>query len=193
MGHVLDLVPNHMGIANSANPWWQDVLENGPSSRFARFFDIEWHPVKDELANKVLIPTLGDQYGAVLERQELRVSYRDGAFAVDYGTDATFPLAPDTYPAILGLDLEALKGRASSAEADELQSIITAALNLPPRTTRRRRRRLRPGRGKRKSSSAAWPRWPRRAGRCGTISTAWSPASTARRVSRAASTCSIGC
>jgi (1->4)-alpha-D-glucan 1-alpha-D-glucosylmutase len=44
MGHVLDIVPNHMGIAQSANPWWQDVLENGPSSRFARFFDIEWHP-----------------------------------------------------------------------------------------------------------------------------------------------------
>ena len=33
MGHVLDLVPNHMGIAKSANPWWMDVLENGPSSR----------------------------------------------------------------------------------------------------------------------------------------------------------------
>ena len=46
-----------------------DVLENGPSSRFAHFFDIEWHPVKDELADKVLIPILGDQYGAVLERR----------------------------------------------------------------------------------------------------------------------------
>ena len=63
MGQVLDLVPNHMGIARSANPWWLDVLENGPSSRFARFFDIEWRPVKDELADKVLIPILGDQYG----------------------------------------------------------------------------------------------------------------------------------
>src|SRR6187401_278266 len=66
MGHIIDLVPNHMGIARSANPWWQDVLENGPSSRFARFFDIEWHPVKDELADKLLIPILGDQYGVVL-------------------------------------------------------------------------------------------------------------------------------
>src|SRR5678815_1386217 len=28
MGHILDIVPNHMGIARSANPWWQDVLEN---------------------------------------------------------------------------------------------------------------------------------------------------------------------
>jgi (1->4)-alpha-D-glucan 1-alpha-D-glucosylmutase len=73
MGHILDVVPNHMGIAKSANPWWNDVLENGASSRFAHFFDIQWHPVKDELANKVLIPILGDQYGAVLERQELRL------------------------------------------------------------------------------------------------------------------------
>src|SRR5213596_306529 len=46
MSHIIDLVPNHMGIARSANPWWMDVLENGPSSRFARFFDIEWRPVK---------------------------------------------------------------------------------------------------------------------------------------------------
>ena len=60
MGHVLDVVPNHMGIAKSANPWWSDVLENGPSSRFARFFDIEWRPVKDELFEKVLLPILGD-------------------------------------------------------------------------------------------------------------------------------------
>src|SRR5204862_2527108 len=74
MGHILDLVPNHLGIARSSNPWWSDVLENGPSSRFARFFDIEWRPVKAELADKVLIPILGDQYGAVLERQELALA-----------------------------------------------------------------------------------------------------------------------
>ena len=76
MGHVMDVVPNHMGIAKSTNPWWLDVLENGACSRFARFFDIEWQPVKDELAEKVLIPFLGDQYGAVLERQELSLAYR---------------------------------------------------------------------------------------------------------------------
>src|SRR5262249_25410132 len=84
MGHIMDLVPNHMGIARSSNPWWQDVLENGPSSRFARFFDIEWRPIKDELADRVLIPILGDQYGRVLERQELRLAYRHGAFMVCY-------------------------------------------------------------------------------------------------------------
>src|SRR5688500_1156321 len=45
MGHILDLVPNHMGIAQSANPWWQDVLENGASSRDAAVFDIDWMPL----------------------------------------------------------------------------------------------------------------------------------------------------
>lgn len=138
MGHVLDLVPNHMGIAKSANPWWQDVLENGPSSRFARVFDIEWHPVKAELANRVLIPILGDQYGEVLERQELTLAYRDGAFAVGYYDD-TRPIAPDTYAAIFGAELDVwLTGQhtdAARADADELQSILTAARNLPVRST----------------------------------------------------------
>ena len=138
MGHVLDLVPNHMGIAGSANPWWMDVLENGPSSRFARFFDIEWHPVKDELAEKVLIPTLGDQYGAVLERQELQLTYRDGAFVIQYYDD-WFPIAPDTFARILGPELEAWLAEhpdVDPVDVDELRSIVTAAGNLPSRSSR---------------------------------------------------------
>ena len=135
MGHVMDLVPNHMGIARSANPWWLDVLENGPSSRFARFFDIEWHPVKDELADKVLIPILGDQYGEVLERQELELTFRDGAFVVRYHEES-LPIAPDTYAAILRVDLERWLGEHAGADAEELQSILTASRNLPSRSDR---------------------------------------------------------
>jgi (1->4)-alpha-D-glucan 1-alpha-D-glucosylmutase len=137
MGHVIDIVPNHMGIAKSSNPWWLDVLENGPSSRFARFFDIEWTPVKDELADKVEIPTLGDQYGAVLERQELTLTYRDGGFVVCYYDDWV-PIAPDTIGRILspGLDEWIEQNVADVADADELRLIITAAEHLPPRTTR---------------------------------------------------------
>ena len=70
MGQILDVVPNHMGIGQSCNAWWQDVLENGPSSRYSTFFDIDWHPVKHELEDKVLLRILGDQYGTVLENQE---------------------------------------------------------------------------------------------------------------------------
>ncbi|MGH7220863.1 MAG: alpha-amylase family glycosyl hydrolase, partial [Nitrospiraceae bacterium] len=67
MGQILDVVPNHMGIAQSCNVWWLDVLENGPGSRYATFFDIDWHPVKAELEGKVLLPILGEQYGTVVE------------------------------------------------------------------------------------------------------------------------------
>src|SRR6478672_1676709 len=133
MGHVMDLVPNHMGIAKSSNPWWLDVLENGPSSRFARFFDIEWHPVKDELADKLLIPILGDQYGEALERQELTLTYHEGAFVVRY-YEETLPIAPDTYGMILQGDLDVWLQEHHGRDADELLSILTSARNLPPRT-----------------------------------------------------------
>jgi (1->4)-alpha-D-glucan 1-alpha-D-glucosylmutase len=133
MGHVLDLVPNHMGIAKSANPWWLDVLENGPSARFARVFDIEWLPVKDELANKLLIPILGDQYGAVLERQELTLVYEHGSFIVRYYDDV-LPIAPDTYGLILGPALERWLTDHAGEDAEELQSILTAAEHLPSRS-----------------------------------------------------------
>jgi (1->4)-alpha-D-glucan 1-alpha-D-glucosylmutase len=138
MGHVLDLVPNHMGIARSSNPWWIDVLENGPSSRYARFFDIEWHPVKDELADRLLIPILGDFYGAALEQQELQIAYREGSFIVSY-YENWLPVAPDTYASILqtGFDvLPDLSGTLSEDTSTELHSIATAAGNLPSRSSR---------------------------------------------------------
>ncbi|HEV2985624.1 MAG TPA: malto-oligosyltrehalose synthase, partial [Vicinamibacterales bacterium] len=135
MGHVLDLVPNHMGIARSANPWWLDVLENGPSSRFARFFDIEWHPVKDALADKLLIPILGDQYGAVLERQELQLAYANGAFVIKHHDDM-LPVAPDTYGLILGDELASWLASHVGDSSDELQSVLTACEHLPPRSSR---------------------------------------------------------
>ena len=54
MGQILDIVPNHMCIEGQGNAFWMDVLENGPSSTYASFFDIDWHPVKQELENKIL-------------------------------------------------------------------------------------------------------------------------------------------
>ena len=132
MGHILDLVPNHMGIAKSANPWWQDVLENGPSSPYAPIFDIDWHPLKPELEHKVLLPILGDAYGAVLERQEIGLEYRDGAFAVRY-FDHRLPMAPGTYGLILGTDVDAVLGvlGAESDDGIEFLSIQTAIRHLP--------------------------------------------------------------
>jgi len=134
MGHIIDLVPNHMGIARSANPWWQDVLENGESSRFADIFDIDWQPLKSELEHKVLLPVLGDAYGAVLERQEIRLEYEHGALRARY-FEQWFPIAPGTYDRVLGHELQALLDAAGpeSEAATEFLSILTAIRNLPGR------------------------------------------------------------
>ena len=84
MGHILDFVPNHMGIADSQNNWWQDVLESGRWSPYAEFFDIEWNPAKAELKDKILLPILGDQYGVVLEQGDLCLDFKEGKFFLKY-------------------------------------------------------------------------------------------------------------
>ncbi len=133
MGQVLDFVPNHMGIGESRNQWWMDVLENGPSSKYAPYFDIDWHPLKPELHEKVLLPILGDQYGRVLERAELQVHYDDGSLHLSY-YEHRFPIAPGTYRYILDLALKNLEQFKEEEFYAELQSILTALEYLPRRT-----------------------------------------------------------
>jgi (1->4)-alpha-D-glucan 1-alpha-D-glucosylmutase len=135
MGQILDVIPNHMGIAAACNRWWNDVLENGPGSPFAAFFDIDWDPVKRQLANRVLLPILGDQYGLVLERQELRLQYRDGGFSLHY-YETALPIAPESVAQILRLRLPALLEERGEADPSlqEYQSVIASLDNLPGRT-----------------------------------------------------------
>ncbi|HLL51311.1 MAG TPA: alpha-amylase family glycosyl hydrolase, partial [Thermomicrobiales bacterium] len=151
LGQLIDVVPNHMGIAGGANAWWQDVLENGRTSAYADFFDIDWRPLKEELRGKILLPVLGDHYGVVLERGELELRYTDGAFTVHY-YETRLPIAPTTYPMILTKALEGSESpspsttgegtgvRAQLAEDDpqllEFLSIITAFERLPPQDER---------------------------------------------------------
>ena len=157
MGQILDVVPNHMGIAAGANPWWNDVLENGPGSIYADFFDIDWDPVKPQLANKVLLPILGDPYGHALENQELRLEYGEGTFRLRYW-ETQLPIAPQSIIQLLTHRQEA--PAASLGEDDpslqEYQSIITALVNLPPRTERAPDA-CGSGCGRKRSSGAAWP------------------------------------
>ena len=151
MGLLADFVPNHMGIGQTTNGWWMDVLENGPSSLTARCFDINWHPLKAELENKVLLPILGEQYGRVLENGELTVSFEGGTFYLHY-YDTKLPINPRTYNQILQFTLDALKAKREPgvdvvapigvtvrSEGDqyisELQSIMTQLEKMPPRTT----------------------------------------------------------
>jgi (1->4)-alpha-D-glucan 1-alpha-D-glucosylmutase len=133
MGQVLDFVPNHVGISDDRNAWWMDVLENGPSSHYARYFDIDWEPLKTDLRNKVLLPILGDQYGRVLERGELQVRFEEGTFYVLYG-ERRLPVAPGTYRHVLEVALQNLAEYKEDVFYAELQSILTALEYLPKRT-----------------------------------------------------------
>jgi (1->4)-alpha-D-glucan 1-alpha-D-glucosylmutase len=132
MGQVLDFVPNHMGIGEPLNAWWMDVLENGPSSVYAPYFDIDWHPLKADLRDKVLLPILGDQYGRVLERGELKVRYEGGAFLLNY-YEHEWPIAPGTYRHILQIALDLLEPHKHEVFYADFASIITALDNLPRR------------------------------------------------------------
>jgi (1->4)-alpha-D-glucan 1-alpha-D-glucosylmutase len=132
MGQIVDVVPNHMCVAAAENAWWYDVLENGPSSQFASYFDIDWHPLKPDLHNKVLLPVLGDQFGRVLEDQGLNLRFADGAFTLHY-FDHRFPIAVKTWSSILRhrfSDLSAAMG-ADSLHVLEFESILTAIDRLP--------------------------------------------------------------
>jgi (1->4)-alpha-D-glucan 1-alpha-D-glucosylmutase len=133
MGQVLDFVPNHMGIAEPGNKWWADVLENGPSSMYAPYFDIDWCPLKSDLRDKVLLPILTDQYGRVLERGELQVRFEEGAFNLSY-KNQKLPIAPGTYRFVLEMALENLAEYKDEEFYAEFQSILTALEYLPRRT-----------------------------------------------------------
>ena len=137
MGQLLDVVPNHMSIALQINRWWQDVLENGPSSTYASFFDIDWASLKAELRDKVLLPILVDHYGVVLEDQQLHLAYENGRFLIRYYQHC-LPIGPKSSARILSHQLDSLKEKAGAAHSDvlELESIITALRHLPSRHDR---------------------------------------------------------
>src|SRR6202050_3956962 len=113
LGHILDFVPNHMGVGGADNPLWLDVLEWGADAPHAGWFDIDGDPERRYLHNKVLVPLLADQYGIELERGVLRLQFdaTEGSFAVwAYGTHK-LPISPPHYARILGdgqLQLEQL-------------------------------------------------------------------------------------
>ncbi len=136
LGLLLDVVPNHMGILGNQNPWWNDVLENGQSSPYAQYFDIDWAaPSRPENRGRVLLPFLGDLFGEILEQGELRLGMEGGGFHVKYH-DHRFPLDPKSYRTILEPALQSIiDGLGAEHEATlEFQSILSAIRNLPDHT-----------------------------------------------------------
>src|SRR6195952_2228291 len=130
LGQVLDIVPNHMSLGQQNRYWW-DVLENGTSSRYASFFDIDWNSAEERLRDKVLVPILGDQYGRVLKAGGIKVLRQGNAFTVE-AAGQSLPVAPQSLPAILGR-------AADSSHSDTLSFLAASYGRLPsPDMTDRR-------------------------------------------------------
>ena len=121
LGQVLDIVPNHMATGANNLYWW-DVLENGPSSRYAMWFDIDWQSPEVKLQNKVLIPVLGDQYGRVLAEGQLRIERAGDRFQVRY-FDQTFPVAPRSLAIVLRRTAEEKRDDTLGFLADSLSRL----------------------------------------------------------------------
>ncbi|HJV24646.1 MAG TPA: malto-oligosyltrehalose synthase [Aromatoleum sp.] len=133
LGQILDIVPNHVGVAGDSNAWWLDVLENGPASAYADHFDIDWDPPFPELRGKVLLPLLGDQYGRELEAGALRLTFsaERGDFSVTY-YEHRFPIDPCDYPLILSAGLSITDDGAGGVE---FETLLAALRRMPPRGT----------------------------------------------------------
>jgi (1->4)-alpha-D-glucan 1-alpha-D-glucosylmutase len=137
LGQVLDIVPNHMAINTADNPYWWDVLESGPSSIYARYFDVEWDAVDPHFRNTVLLPVLSDHYGRILEAGGIALARDQESFVLTY-EDRTFPVSMPSLATLLGA-----AGQASGS--DELAVVAEHMAALPTgrdETLRERRHRL---------------------------------------------------
>ncbi len=125
---LLDFVPNHMGIEGPFNLWWRDVLECGPHSPYAHYFDIHWNDRSHGEEPRVLVPILEDHYGRVLEQGKIALRYVGGSFAVACG-DISFPLNPRSYPRLLRR-VAAMPACSAAAQA-ALEKLAAAFAALP--------------------------------------------------------------
>jgi len=120
MGLILDIVPNHMGVGGSENPWWQHVLEWGPKSPYAKWFDINWNSLDPAVHNKLLAPFLGAAYGETLKSGDLAMQFNadTGRIELHYHSHH-FPIALEDYAEILKL-----------ADSEWLRPIILRAYEI---------------------------------------------------------------
>jgi (1->4)-alpha-D-glucan 1-alpha-D-glucosylmutase len=97
LGLIVDIVPNHMAVGSTDNPWWTDLLRHGRSSQYADFFDVDWDTRDPDLRGKILAPFLGRSYGEALEAGEIRLAFTASNEPVIRYFDSEFPIDPSDY------------------------------------------------------------------------------------------------
>jgi len=100
LGLTVDFVPNHMGVGCDGNPYWDDILKHGRASRFAQYFDIDWHYPKETLVGKLLLPVLPEQYGVSLEQGEVTLRWDGAEIRICVGK-RKLPLRPGSLSSLL--------------------------------------------------------------------------------------------
>jgi (1->4)-alpha-D-glucan 1-alpha-D-glucosylmutase len=121
LGLVLDFVPNHMA-ASEENLWWRSVLEWGPESPFAAFFDIDWS------APKLLLPILGVSYGEALRDGTLGVAFDAATGSFSFTCyERHLPLSPPSYVLLLAMagdeTLSAIGHRFAAASREQAEGL----------------------------------------------------------------------
>lgn len=88
LGIVIDIVPNHMGVAGGENAYWNDVLRLGRDSPYARWFDIDW------AAGPLILPILGATLSEVIDAGDIALVQEGDPHLTLYG-EQRLPLRPD--------------------------------------------------------------------------------------------------
>jgi (1->4)-alpha-D-glucan 1-alpha-D-glucosylmutase len=128
LGIVLDIVPNHVGLVSPGNPWWWDVLRNGPHGRYGSHLDIAWRPGMHGQPT-LLLPQLGASLGSELEGDDLQLAHEPSdrpysGWRIAYHEHA-WPLRPGSL-AVVGLDQDDVAGtlRAVADDRELLRELL---------------------------------------------------------------------
>ncbi len=131
IGWIQDVVPNHMAFDGN-NRMLMDVLENGCSSQYFKFFDLLWNHPDESMRKRVLAPFLGSLYGEALENGEIFLSYNTDGFTVNY-YEHRYPLRIESYPMILDNKIDTLKDQMGEEYPDYVKylGLLYVVKNLP--------------------------------------------------------------
>ena len=104
MGVIIDIVPNHMGVAGGENAWWNDVLTHGETSEYARYFDTDWR-------EKLVLPILGAPLAETLASDALKVVQVDGRYFLEAYGKHLLPIRDEDQASATTDDIAALIDR----------------------------------------------------------------------------------
>ena len=122
---LLDIVPNHMAAAED-NPYWHDLLEHGPATTSAGFFDVEWNA--PDCGGRLILPILGQDLAECIKKDELKLELRNDDIRLVYFARA-LPIDPHTYAPIFERVHDHVDGRVSEAA----RGLAAAAASVIPR------------------------------------------------------------